>query len=134
MRVTVVATLLILATIFQAGAEEQERWVLVAETDSGMHYIDSKRANFKDSTKPSFWVKERLHEVQTHRGVRFDEAVTKWEFDCKNSAVRRTAQSLFLKEKLVNSLSSPNPELEPWQEIQPESIGEILFDHACGKD
>jgi hypothetical protein len=124
---------LITVLLLSSGPAYAE-WVLVTGDESGTTvYIDPSTIRRKDALV-GLWTLYDSKTVETIPEGSFLSIKRQKEYDCAEERSRTLAETLFSgnmgkgKVVLINTA-----ERSKWQPVQPGSIAQILWKHACGK-
>jgi hypothetical protein len=108
-------------------------WVAVGEDKIQTVYANPATIR-KDENKVKFWGMFDFKKTQKDGGIKFLSFKTQFELDCKEESIREIATTWYSdnmgKGDVVPVPSIPDVFPEP---VVPDSMGEFLFNFACGK-
>ena len=122
--------ILILAVVSSSAMAE---WIPVVTNDTGtITYVDPATAR-KASNKVKIWELVDYKTVQEDADGRYMSAMVRTQYDCKEEQTR-ILYGGFLSENMGRGdVVSTHNEAVKWEPVEPESIGMVLFEFACGK-
>ena len=125
----IVLTLLVLSSR-PAYAE----WVKVSDSDEAGKtvYVDPATIR-RNSNLVKMWQFYDYQTVQTVGGNRFLTAKEQWEFDCAEERSRVVARKEFSGNMGSGTMVSTNSQEGKWVPVMPGSIGQTVWEAACGK-
>ena len=125
----IVLTLLVLSSS-PAYAE----WVKVSDSDEAGKtvYVDPASIR-RNSNLVKMWQFYDYKTVQTVGGNRFLTAKEQWEFDCAEERSRVVARKEFSGNMGSGTMVSTNSQVGKWVPVMPGSIGQTVWEAACGK-
>jgi len=125
----IVLTLLVLSSS-PAYAE----WVKVSDSDEAGKtvYVDPATIR-RNSNLVKMWQFYDYQTVQTVGGNRFLTAKEQWEFDCAEERSRVVARKEFSGNMGSGTMVSTNSQVGKWVPVMPGSIGQTVWEAACGK-
>ena len=129
-RLLLIALSFLVVTSGPAYAE----WVKVSDTDETGKtvYVDPATIR-RNSNLVKMWQFYDYKTVQTVGGNRFLTAKEQWEFDCAEGRSRVVARKEFSGNMGSGTMVFTNSEVGKWTPVIPGSIGQAVWDVACGK-
>ena len=122
------ASLLVALVALLPTAAHAARWVLVSETATATRYIDLDAVVIDDQVA-TLWLKTEYATKQERGEVL---AIEKWMHDCANRRAKLLALTRYKANgAVIGSAQLPRYEL-PWQNIAPDSAGEVIHRRVCG--
>ncbi len=109
-------------------------WVKVSDSDETGKtvYVDSATIR-RNSNLVKMWQFYDYKTVQTVGGNRFLTAKEQWEFDCAEERSRVVARKEFSGNMGSGTMVFTNSEVGKWIPVIPGSIGQTVWEVACGK-
>ena len=125
--------LLLIALLVLSSAPAYAEWVQIDKTNDGMTiYIDPDTIRRKGNLVKMWKLFDHMT-MQTKSGVSFFSIKGQDEFDCSGERSRVLAATFFRDNRgrgmVVGSISDEGK----WQPVEPESVGQVLWEFACGK-
>ena len=120
-----------LMLLVTAGAASAE-WTLEDFSVELIQYVD--RASIRrNGNLVKMWGLSDFKRVQTVSGYSYLSEKTELEIDCKEVRLRMGAFTWFAEQMGNGKVVNLNGGGGKWDPIQPDSIGETLWEIACGK-
>jgi hypothetical protein len=129
-RLLLIALTLLVLSSRPAYAE----WVKVSDSDETGKtvYVDPATIH-RNSNLVKMWQFYDYKTVQTVGGNRFLTAKEQWEFDCAEERSRVVARKEFSGNMGSGTMIFTNSEVGKWIPVIPGSIGQTVWEVACGK-
>ncbi|THJ09389.1 MAG: hypothetical protein CAF43_013075 [Nitrospira sp. CG24C] len=129
-RLLLIALSFLVVTSGPAYAE----WVKVSDTDETGKtvYVDPATIR-RNSNLVKMWQFYDYKTVQTVGGNRFLTAKEQWEFDCAEGRSRVVARKEFSGNMGSGTMVFTNSQVGKWTPVIPGSIGQAVWEVACGK-
>ena len=129
-RLLLIALSFLVVTSGPAYAE----WIKVSDTDETGKtvYVDPATIR-RNSNLVKMWQFYDYKTVQTVGGNRFLTAKEQWEFDCAEGRSRVVARKEFSGNMGSGTMVFTNSQVGKWLPIMPDSIGQTVWNVACGK-
>jgi hypothetical protein len=129
-RLLLIALSFLVVTSGPAYAE----WVKVSDTDETGKtvYVDPATIR-RNSNLVKMWQFYDYKTVQTVGGNRFLTAKEQWEFDCAEGRSRVVARKEFSGNMGSGTMVFTNSEVGKWTPVILGSIGQAVWEVACGK-
>ena len=129
-RLLLIALTLLVLSSGPAYAE----WVKVSDSDETGKtvYVDPATIR-RNSNLVKMWQFYDYKTVQTVGGNRFLTAKEQWEFDCAEERGRVVARKEFSGNMGSGTMVFTNSEVGKWTPVIPGSIGQTVWEVACGK-
>ena len=129
-RLLLIALTFLVVTSGPAYAE----WVKVSDTDETGKtvYVDPATIR-RNSNLVKMWQFYDYKTVQTVGGNRFLTAKEQWEFDCAEGRSRVVARKEFSGNMGSGTMVSTNSQVGKWLPVMPASMGQTVWEVACGK-
>jgi hypothetical protein len=129
-RLLLIALSFLVVTSGPAYAE----WVKVSDTDETGKtvYVDPATIR-RNSNLVKMWQFYDYKTVQTVGGNRFLTAKEQWEFDCAEGRSRVVARKEFSGNMGSGTMVFTNSQVGKWLPVMPDSIGQTVWNVACGK-
>jgi hypothetical protein len=129
-RLLLIALTFLVVTSGPAYAE----WVKVSDTDETGKtvYVDPATIR-RNSNLVKMWQFYDYKTVQTVGGNRFLTAKEQWEFDCAEGRSRVVARKEFSGNMGSGTMVFTNSQVGKWTPVIPGSIGQAVWEVACGK-
>jgi hypothetical protein len=129
-RLLLIALTLLVLSSGPAYAE----WVKVSDSDETGKtvYVDPATIH-RNSNLVKMWQFYDYKTVQTVGGNRFLTAKEQWEFDCAEERSRVVARKEFSGNMGSGTMIFTNSEVGKWIPVIPGSIGQTVWEVACGK-
>lgn len=129
-RLLLVALTLLVLSSGPACAE----WVKVSDSDETgkIVYVDPTSIR-RNSNLVRMWQFYDFKTVQTVGGVRFLSAKEQWEFDCAEDRSRVLALKEYSGNMGSGTVVYTNSQVGKWLPVMPDSIGQTVWNVACGK-
>lgn len=127
--------LLIALTLFVlSSGPAYAEWVKVSDSDETGKtvYVDPATIH-RNSNLVKMWQFYDYKTVQTVGGNRFLTAKEQWEFDCAEERGRVVARKEFSGNMGSGTMIFTNSEVGKWIPVIPGSIGQTVWEVACGK-
>ncbi len=126
--------LIVLTLLSLSGGPAYAEWFKVSDGDEGGKtvYVDPTTIR-RDSNLVKMWQFYDYKTVQTVGGNRFLTAKEQWEFDCAEERSRVVARKEFSGNMGSGTMVSTNSQVGKWLPVIPGSIGQIVWEIACGK-
>lgn len=127
--------LLIALTLFVlSSGPAYAEWVKVSDSDETGKtvYVDPATLH-RNSNLVKMWQFYDYKTVQTVGGNRFLTAKEQWEFDCAEERGRVVARKEFSGNMGSGTMIFTNSEVGKWIPVIPGSIGQTVWEVACGK-
>ncbi|MEK6670443.1 MAG: surface-adhesin E family protein [Nitrospirota bacterium] len=129
-RLLLIALTLLVLSSGPAYAE----WVKVSDSDETGKavYVDPATIR-RNSNLVKMWQFYDYQTVQTVGGNRFLTAKEQWEFDCAEGRSRVVARKEFSGNMGSGTMVFTNSEVGKWIPVIPGSMGQTVWEVACGK-
>jgi hypothetical protein len=129
-RLLLIALTLLVLSSGPAHAE----WVKVSDSDETGKtvYVDPATVR-RNSNLVKMWQFYDYKTVQTVGGNRFLTAKEQWEFDCAEERSRVVARKEFSGNMGSGTMVSTNSQVGKWLPVMPASMGQTVWEVACGK-
>jgi hypothetical protein len=129
-RLLLIALTLLVLSSGPACAE----WVKVSDSDEigKTVYVDPTKIR-RNSNLAKMWQFYDYKTVQTVGGVRFLSAKEQWEFDCAEDRSRVLALKEYSGNMGSGTVVYTNSQVGKWLPVMPDSIGQTVWNVACGK-
>lgn len=129
-RLLLIALTLLVLSSGPAYAE----WVKVSGSDETGKtvYVDPTSIR-RNSNLVRMWQFYDFKTVQTVGGVRFLSAKEQWEFDCAEDRSRVLALKEYSGTMGSGTVVYTNSQVGKWLPVMPDSIGQTVWNVACGK-
>jgi hypothetical protein len=126
--------LIVLTLLSLSGGPAYAEWVKVSDGDEvgKTVYVDPTTIR-RDSNLVKMWQFYDYKTVQTVGGNRFLTAKEQWEFDCAEERSRVVARKEFTGNMGSGTMVSTNSQVGKWLPVMPDSIGQTVWNVACGK-
>jgi len=126
---------LIVLTLFVLSSRPAyAEWVKVSDSDETGKtvYVDPATIR-RNSNLVKMWQFYDYKTVQTVGGNRFLTAKEQWEFDCAEERGRVVARKEFSGNMGSGTMVFTNSEVGKWAPVIPGSIGQAVWEVACGR-
>ncbi len=129
-RLLLIALTLLVLSSGPAYAE----WFKVSDGDEAGQtvYVDPATIR-RDSNLVKMWQFYDYKTVQTIGSIRFLTAKEQWEFDCAEGRSRVVARKEFSGNMGSGTMVSTNSQVGKWLPVMPASMGQTVWEVACGK-
>ena len=124
--------LLGLMLLVTAGAASAE-WTRAGDTDDYIQYVDVATIRRNGNLVKMWDLKDYLTVQKSATGFSYLSDKAQQEYDCKEEKARTLAYLWFSGQIGNGNVVYSNTNPGEWRPISPESIGEILWKIACGK-
>ena len=124
--------LLLITLLLLSSSPAYAEWVVVDKNDDGTTYIDPDTIRRKGNLV-KMW---HLFDYKTTRIVAGNLSLSskaQSEYDCAEERFRGLAYTDFLFNMGRGMVTNSSLNEEKWQPVQPRSVGEALWEAACGK-
>jgi hypothetical protein len=96
------------------------RWHLISKTSDTEYYVDAQTLDFSKGNIVSLWLKSLYTNTQS-----YDQQ--NYQIDCSSRKIKSVSATSY---NSLGSVTNTGGELD-WQSINPDSIGEILYNGMC---
>jgi hypothetical protein len=126
--------LIALALLVLSSGPAYAEWVKVSASDETGKtvYVDPATIR-RNSNLVKMWQFYDYKTVQTVGGNRFLTAKEQWEFDCAEERSRVVARKEFSGNMGSGTMVFTNSEVGKWIPVIPGSMGQTVWEVACGK-
>ena len=121
---TVTGCVLALVLFGLSGAEGAD-WVVVAETDNSVTWVDKQSIRRSPGGMVRAWV--RLEQKDPSTSVKEMDAYN--DFDCTRAKWRGLGLTIYYR----NGTSASAPQEQSWTHITPGTVEKAVFDYLCRK-
>jgi hypothetical protein len=125
---------IVLILLVLSSSPAYAEWVKVSDSDETGKtvYVDPATIR-RNSNLVKMWQFYDYQTVQTVGGNRFLTAKEQWEFDCAEERSRVVARKEFSGNMGSGTMVSTNSQVGKWVPVMPGSIGQTVWEAACGK-
>jgi hypothetical protein len=126
--------LFLITILLLSSGPAYAEWVKVSESDEAGKtvYVDPATIR-RNSNLVKMWQFYDYKTVQTVGGNRFLTAKEQWEFDCAEERSRVVARKEFSGNMGSGTMVFTNSQVGKWLPVVPDSIGQTVWNVACGK-
>jgi hypothetical protein len=131
MRQIAVVGMFVLVSLARAQSPSSDRWAQVGTMPGGAALIDTTTMAQAGVALRYVWTQLRFESPQqSARGMKYNRSLERAEYNCATGEGKSLEIILYLDDVLVETIPIGKPEsFSP----APGSIGERLYDYACGK-
>lgn len=126
--------LFLITLLLLSSGPAYAEWVKVSESDEAGKtvYVDPATIR-RNSNLVKMWQFYDYKTVQTVGGNRFLTVKEQWEFDCAEERSRVVARKEFSGNMGSGTMVFTNSQVGKWLPVIPDSIGQTVWNVACGK-
>lgn len=124
--------IVLVLALFLTTSETYAEWVEVGSTENFTEYADPETIRRKVNLA-KIWTLSDFKTLQQTAGVSYLSMKQQWEFDCEEERHRMLMMAEFSGNMGKGAVVYSSPTEVKWTPVAPGSIGEGLWEFACGK-